>query len=182
MALAQAAADRPWVPVVVAVIAAITALIGAAVAAVTAGIRQRRDLAHARALADVAELRTVLDAAARALARAAAGMDEVRMRLAAERAPSDSQVAALRADRDELAEYIRRIRIRLGPGAVLEAFESASTAHASLVEATVSGRAEGGRATFDTAHDAYFAAAYELVGAALAAPPAPRMRRRVPRG
>ncbi len=181
MALAQAAADRPWVSVVIAVIAAITALIGAAIAAVTAGIRQRRDLAHARSLTDVAELRAVLDEAARALARAATGMDEAGVRQAAGHAPSDSQVAALRAARDELAEYVRRIRIRLGPGAVLEAFESAMTAHARFVEVIVTESGEGGRASFDTAHDAYFVAAHELVGAALTAPPAPPARRRAPR-
>ena len=67
--LAESPATNQWVTVGVALIAAVTALIGAAIAAITAGRRQRRELGHDRELADVGELRAVLDEAAGNLAR-----------------------------------------------------------------------------------------------------------------
>ena len=141
------------------------------------GRRQRREFAHDRELADLTELRSVLDAAARALARAAAGLDETQSRLATGRAPGDDQVAALHRVRDELAECARRIRIRLGPGATLTAFDAARDAHAGFTADALTGTGEAGRrAAFDTAHDDWFAAAHQLVMIAVT-PPSLRERK-----
>jgi hypothetical protein len=120
--LAQSSPSNPWLTVAVALIAAVTALIGAAIAAITAGRRQRRELAHDRELADVGELRAVLDEAAGNLARADRAMHK-----AEERRPvSDDVEKELDRSQDAMSDSAQRLRIRLGGGEAYTAYQKAS--------------------------------------------------------
>lgn len=172
---------RPWVTIGVAAIAATAALIGATVAAITAGRRQSRQLKHDRELADLTELRVVLDTAARNIVAADRTMQRAADRRVEKRLAVSDQI------RDELVEAgklvedsLQQVRIRLGRGDVLWAYQEAGTAYTEF-QSLVSAHGDGGddqsitaaRARFTDARDRFFHAAYLLVGVSVShgAPP-----------
>lgn len=160
--LAQSPPNNQWVTVSVALIAAVTALTGAAIAAITAGSRQRRELAHDRELADVSELRAVLDEAAGNLARADRAMLEVEER----RPVSDAIEKELDESQDVISDSAQRIRIRLGEGEVHTAYQKALNAQRKFRN-LVLGRGQDGNeqveiSRFKQGRDEFFDAAHHI--------------------
>jgi hypothetical protein len=170
--IAQSSPTSPWLTVGIALIAAVTALTGAAIAAVTADRRQRRELAHDRELADVTELRAVLDEAAGVLARA----DRAILEVGKDRPLNESSekvVDDLTATNAAMAHSAQRLRIRLGQGnPAYTAYGKALDAQrrfGDLVADLVAGRAQRGdeqseRASFEQGRDEFFNAAHQIVG------------------
>lgn len=167
----------PAVTLTVATIAAVTALIGATVAAVTAGRRQRRELAHDRELADVTELRSVLDAAGVTIERAARSMGDEADPL---HEISDRRRDELTLAHELLAECAQRIRIRLGPSEAQKAYDEARAAHLAFVDDTISEPdsaqdesetcSAAARADFGRAREAFLVAAHAAVGVRVRSP------------
>ncbi|WP_125802256.1 hypothetical protein [Actinoplanes sp. ATCC 53533] len=159
--------------IIVALIAASAALIGATIAAVTAGRRQQRQLDHDRQLADVTELRAVLDEAAGNLADAERAMQTVQDLLTAGRKVTDQAKANVSTAQDALTCSARRVRIRLGEEGPYGPYQDALDAELRFRASTVDRAPAGGdptadmrthRAAFIAARDEYFQAAHRVVG------------------
>jgi hypothetical protein len=161
----------PRVAIVVATIAATTALIGALIAAITASVRQKTELTHDRHLADVSELRGVLDAAAQNIAAARQVIYQAEQRLAEGKPPGDVIMESLRVSRDRLDDSAQRIRLRVGTGEVYSAFNNILVAFKSISERAddpaqvVAGQIES--SGLDTAVAGFFEKAHKIVGSEL---------------
>ena len=127
----------PWLTVGIALIAAVAALSGALIAAVTAGRRQRAqlqadaerqrtELRHERMLAELSELRGVLDDASRDITRAERAMLNATSAWIADGTVSDAQRNAFEESVDAMWGSSQRIRIRLGSDAIREAYWEAT--------------------------------------------------------
>jgi hypothetical protein len=170
--LAQPAPSNFRVTIGVALIAAVAALVGAAIAAITAGRRQKRELAHDRELADVSELRAVLDEAAGNIAHAGRAMRQAREAQAEGRSLSDEVENDLKNTQDAMSGSAQRIRIRLGRGALLTAYEKALDAQLEFRNLALgeAGEGEDGDKRLDTSctefnqgQDEFFDAAHHIV-------------------
>jgi hypothetical protein len=158
-------ASNPWVTIVVALIAATAALTGAGIAAITAGRRQKRELDHDRTLADVSELRAVLDDAAGNVARAERAMASVALAAAGGRGVSDEAKEELVRMREDMSISAQRIRIRLGQGNAQIAYAKALDAQGSFIDLVSQGTDPGAsRVDFENARNAFFLVAHSLVG------------------
>ena len=127
----------PWLTVGIALIAAVAALSGALIAAVTAGRRQRAqleadaerqrtELRHERMLAELAELRGVLDDAARDITDAERAMLNATSAWIVDGTMSDALRDALQGKVDAMWGSAQRIRIRLGSEEIHDAYWTAT--------------------------------------------------------
>ncbi len=134
----------PWLTVGIALIAAVAALSGALIAAVTAGRRQRAqlqadaerqrtELRHERMLAELAELRGVLDDAARDITDAERAMLNATSAWIADGTVSDALRDALQGKVDAMWGSAQRIRIRLGSDEIREAYWTATQLQLQLL-------------------------------------------------
>ena len=160
--LVESPATNQWVTVGVALIAAVTALIGAAIAAITAGRRQRRELGHDRELADVGELRAVLDEAAGNLARARRAIHMAE----ATRPVSDDVEKELDKAQAAMSGSAQRIRIRLGDGEAYTAYQKALDSQRTF-GSLASGRGQDGDEQveinrFNQSRDEFLEAAHRI--------------------
>jgi type II secretory pathway pseudopilin PulG len=176
----------PWLTVGIALIAAVAALSGALIAAVTAGRRQRAqlqadaerqrtELRHERMLAELAELRGVLDDAARDITDGERAMLNATSAWIADGTVSDALRDALQGKVDAMWGSAQRIRIRLGSDEIREAYWTATQLQLQLLgqvwndgtDLDQQARAEAvvePRAGFLRNRDAFFERAHEKYG------------------